>query len=58
MFDVIDSLKNSKEELSMKQKRFLESIGKTIRHRADLRDEIALPRKNADIKMPNNRTHA
>ena len=40
-YDVVDFLKNFKEELSVEQKRFLESAGQTIRHREDLRYEIA-----------------
>ena len=57
-YDVVDFLKDFKEELSVEQKRFLESVGRTIRHREDLHYEIALSCRNADIKMPNNRTHA
>ena len=57
-YNVIDCLNNSKEELSVEQKRFLESVGQTFGHREDLNYEIALPRKNVDIKMPKNRTHA
>ena len=56
--DIMDSLVNVKEELSVDQRRFVESVTETTKLLENQHYEIGLPVKNPNLKLPNNRVQA
>ena len=56
--DIMDSLINVKEELSVDQQRFMTAVTNSTRSLEDQHYEIGLPIKNSNLILPNNRVQA
>ena len=57
-FDAADSIKNARPELSVEQKKFMNLVTNSINHLENNHYEIALPFRDSDVLMPNNREQA